>query len=148
MKKISLFVIAVFTLCISCEEDDDTTFVQENYVLGKWSLNQIGFITPQNTILYEDYVNNTECEDDNLVFNENNTFEENDFELVNSACQNLQTTGSFDVDNNKINLLYTENGETFTQTLTIVSLTFVDIILSYTDTETNQLVFLKLNKNN
>ena len=71
-------------------------------------------------MVYVDYVNNTECEDDNLVFNENNIFEENDFELINVACQNLQTTGTFDVQDSKIVLSFTVDGVSTEQTLIIV----------------------------
>jgi hypothetical protein len=146
MKKISLLVLAVFALCISCDEDDDLTFVRENFILGKWNLAQTGSVNSQNKVVYVDYINDTECEDDNLVFNENNTFEENDFELINAACQNLQTTGTFDVQDSKIVLSFTVDGVATEQTLIIVSLTFIDITVTYTDTETNQIVFLKFLK--
>lgn len=146
MKKITLLVMAVFALCISCDDDDDNTFVQEDFVLGKWYLNQIGSINAQNKVVYVDYVNTTNCEDDNLVFNEDNTFEENDFELINSTCQNLQNTGTFDVQSNKIILSTMVDGVAMEQTYTIVSLTYVDITITYTDTETNKIVFLKFLK--
>ncbi|MDD2984971.1 hypothetical protein [Flavobacterium sp.] len=146
MKKITLLVMAVFALCISCDDDDDTAFVQEDFVLGKWYLNQIGSINAQNKVVYVDYVNTTDCEDDNLVFNEDNTFEENDFELINSTCQNLQNTGTFDVQSNKIILSTMVDGVAMEQTYTIVSLTYVDITITYTDTETNKIVFLKFLK--
>ena len=146
MKKITLLVMAVFALCISCDDDDDNTFVQEDFVLGKWYLNQIGSINAQNKVVYVDYVNTTDCEDDNLVFNEDNTFEENDFELINSTCQNLQNTGTFDVQSNKIILSTMVDGVAMEQTYTIVSLTYVDITITYTDTETNKIVFLKFLK--
>lgn len=148
MKKISLLLLSFFALFISCDDDDDTTFVQESFVVGKWYLNQIGGINAQNQVVYVDYINNTDCEDDNLVFNENNTYEENDLELINSSCENLQTTGSFDVQNNKIILSYMAEGIAMEQTLTIVTLTYVDATFSYTDTETNKIVFLKFNKDN
>jgi hypothetical protein len=148
MKKISLLLLSFFALFISCDDDDDTTFVQESFVVGKWYLNQIGGINAQNQVVYVDYINNTDCEDDNLVFNENNTYEENDLELINSSCENLQTTGSFDVQNNKIILSYMVDGIAMEQTLTIVTLTYVDATFSYTDTETNKIVFLKFNKDN
>ena len=138
--------MAVFALCISCDDDDDNTFVQEDFVLGKWYLNQIGSINAQNKVVYVDYVNTTDCEDDNLVFNEDNTFEENDFELINSACQNFQNTGTFDVQSNKIILSIMVDGVAMEQTYTIVSLTYVDITITYTDTETNKIVFLKFLK--
>lgn len=138
--------MAVFALCISCDDDDDNTFVQEDFVLGKWYLNQIGSINAQNKVVYVDYVNTTDCEDDNLVFNEDNTFEENDFELINSTCQNLQNTGTFDVQSNKIILSTMVDGVAMEQTYTIVSLTYVDITITYTDTETNKIVFLKFLK--
>lgn len=138
--------MAVFALCISCDDDDDTAFVQEDFVLGKWYLNQIGSINAQNKVVYVDYVNTTDCEDDNLVFNEDNTFEENDFELINSTCQNLQNTGTFDVQSNKIILSTMVDGVAMEQTYTIVSLTYVDITITYTDTETNKIVFLKFLK--
>lgn len=147
MKKVSLIFMSIFALFISCDEDDDTTFVQENYLLGKWYVNQIGTINANNTIVYEDYINATDCEHDNLVLNENKTFEENDFEFINSSCQNFQTTGSYEVENNKIVLTYVDSeGVSMEHVLSIVTLTYEEINLSYTDTETNEIVFLKLRK--
>lgn len=148
MKKITLLCfLSVFSLLTSCEEDDGITFVKENYVLGKWTIDQIGNINSANFINYQEYVNTTECESDNLVLTENNTYEENYYEFVNNACQNDQNTGTFELTNNNIVLTYlNELNETENLTLTIISLTYTDLEISYTDKDTEQLVFLKLKK--
>ena len=67
MKKAFLLFLPIFLFSISCTEDDDLTFVQENYILGKWFLAQIGAININNTIVYEDFIADTACEGDNLV---------------------------------------------------------------------------------
>lgn len=147
MKKVFLIFLSVLPLFISCDDDEDLTFVQENYVLGKWFVNQIGFINENNTIVYEDYINETDCEDDNLTLNQDGTYEENDFEFINSVCQNAQVSGSYTLENNKIILNYINNeGQAKQKVLTIITLTYDEINLSFTDIETNELVFLKLKK--
>ena len=147
MKKVFLIFLPIFFFSLSCEDDDELTFVQENYILGKWFVTEIGTINSNNTIVYEDYINDSECEADNLVLNQEGTYEENDFEFTSSSCQNDQITGTYILDNNKIVQTYIDNeGLTKQRVLSIITLTYEEINLSYTNTETNTLVFLKLRK--
>jgi hypothetical protein len=148
MKKITLFCfLSAFSLFISCEEDDEVTFENKNYILGKWTLDQIGNINNANFINYQDYVSAADCESNNLVLAENNTYEQNYYDFVDNLCQNDQTSGNFELVNNNIILTYVDDfNETKQLTLTIISLTYTDLEISFTDEETEQLVFHKLKK--
>ena len=147
MKKVFLIFLPIFFFLLSCEEDEDLTFVQENYILGKWFVTEIGTINANNTIVYEDYINDSECEADNLVLNQDGTYEENDFEFISASCQNEQITGNYILDNNKIVQTYIDNeGLTKQRVLSIITLTYEAINVSFTNSETNTLVFLKLRK--
>ena len=147
MKKVFLTILPIFLFLFSCEEDDELSFVQENYIIGKWFVTEIGTINSNNTIVYEDYINDSECEADNLVLNQEGTYEENDFEFTSSSCQNDQITGTYILDNNKIVQTYIDSeGITKQRVLSIISLTYEEINVSYTNSETNTLVFLKLRK--
>ena len=147
MKKYFLIFLPIFFFSLSCEEDDELTFVQENYILGKWFVTEIGTINANNTIVYEDYSNDSECEADNLVLDQDGTYEENDFEFINASCQNEQITGTYILDNNKIVQTYIDgDGQSKQRVLSIITLTYEEINLSYTDSATSTLVFLKLRK--
>ena len=147
MKRVSLMFLPIFFFSLSCEEDEELNFIQENYILGKWFVTEIGTVNSNNTIVYEDYINDSECEEDNLVLNQEGTYEENNFEFISSNCQNDQITGTYILDNNKIVQTYTDSGGQLKQkVLTIVALTYEEINLSYTDNEINKIVFLKLRK--
>jgi hypothetical protein len=147
MKKVFLTILPIFLFLFSCEGDDELSFVQENYIIGKWFVNEIGTINANNTIVYEDYINDSDCEADHLVLNQEGTYEENDFEFISSSCQNDQITGTYVLDNNKIVKTYVDSeGITKQRVLSIISLTYEEINVSYTNSETNTLVFLKLRK--
>lgn len=150
MKKLVLLVsFAFLSLFTSCEDDEKLVddFVQENYIVGKWYIKQIGAMNNLNTIVYVDYTNDSTCEGDNLVLTENGTFEENSFEVVGSTCENFQTNGTYNLDKNILNLLtVNEEGETETLPLSIISLTYDAVNISFTDPDTGLLVFLKLEK--
>lgn len=67
--------------------------------------------------------------------------------MINSNCQNSQVTGTYIVENNKIVQTYTDTaGQLKQKVLTVIALTYEEINLSYTDSETNTIVFLKLRK--
>lgn len=147
MKNVFLIFLPIFFFLLSCEDEEELTFVQENYILGKWFVTEIGTINSNNTIVYEDYINDSECEADNLVLNQEGTYEENDFEFISSSCQNDQITGTYILDNNKIVQTYVDSeGLTKQRVLSIITLTYEEINVSYTNTETNTMVFLKLRK--
>lgn len=147
VKRVSLLFLPIFFLSLSCQEDEELTFVQENYILGKWFVTEIGTINANNTIVYEDYISDSECEADNLVLNQDGTYEENDFEFISASCQNNQITGTYILDNNKIVQTYIDgDGQSKQRILSIITLTYEEINLSYTDSDTSTLVFLKLRK--
>ncbi len=150
MKKLVLLMsFAFLSLFTSCEEDEKLVddFVQENYIVGKWYIKQIGAMNNLNTIVYVDYTNDSLCEEDNLVLTENGTFEENSFEIVGLGCENFKTNGTYNLDKNILNLItVNEEGETETLPLSIISLTYDAVNISFTDPDTGLLVFLKLEK--
>lgn len=150
MKKLVLLMsFAFLSLFTSCEEDEKLVddFVQENYIVGKWYIKQIGAMNNLNTIVYVDYTNDSLCEEDNLVLTENGTFEENSFEIVGLGCENFKTNGTYNLDKNILNLItVNEEGETETLPLSIISLTYDALNISFTDPDTGLLVFLKLEK--
>lgn len=150
MKKLVLLMsFAFLSLFTSCEDDEKLVddFVQENYIVGKWYIKQIGAMNNLNTIVYVDYTNDSLCEEDNLVLTENGTFEENSFEIVGLGCENFKTNGTYNLDKNILNLItVNEEGETETLPLSIISLTYDAVNISFTDPDTGLLVFLKLEK--
>ena len=80
MKKILTLLLVLPLTFISCEEDEDT-FVKQNYLVGKWEAIQTGETNSQGVILYQDYENNSDCKD-NYIFNEDLTFEINNQDLI------------------------------------------------------------------
>ncbi|WP_291118561.1 DUF5004 domain-containing protein [Flavobacterium sp. UBA6135] len=146
MKKIFLILFTISTL-LSCESDDGITYTTPDYISGKWVLNQIGSINAQNVLVYQNYINGEGCEKNNYLFNSNGSYEKNEYQLVDAVCQNLQQIGTYEVNSNLIILSYfNEENQNATIDLTIVTLTYTEIQISYTDKDTNELVFLKLKK--
>lgn len=146
MRKI-LFVFLTFVGLLSCESDDGITYTQPDYLSGKWILKEIGAINQQNVLVYNEYVNDLFCEEkDNLILSNDFTFQQNSFESENTVCQNNQTNGTYVLENNTLILSSSVNGQTITLPLTIISLTYEIVTISFTDTETGELIFMKLEK--
>jgi hypothetical protein len=146
MRKI-LFVFLTFVGLLSCESDDGITYTQPDYLSGKWILKEIGAINQQNVLVYNEYVNDPFCEEkDNLILSNDFTFQQNSFESENTVCQNNQTNGTYVLENNTLILSSSVNGQTITLPLTIISLTYEIVTISFTDTETGELIFMKLEK--
>jgi hypothetical protein len=149
MKKLNIIVLLAISslFFVSCEEDDETNFTQPNYLAGKWVPVKIGGLNSQGVLNYQDYQNSADCDLDNLVFNQDSSFEYHDFEFIDNACDDNNIDGTYALDNNRINLVYTDSdGLEVTETRNILSLTFTEMEITYTDSETNQIVFLKLQK--
>lgn len=146
MKKILTLLFLLPLTFVSCGEDEET-FVRQNYLVGKWEISQIGSSSPQGIILYQDYVNNSECKD-NYIFNTDLTFENNDYPNE-GACTSTKISGTYERLSTNVTLRYTvQVGETpqqVSRSFTIVSLTYNEVIIAYTN-ESNQIVYLKLNK--
>ncbi|HBI00310.1 MAG TPA: hypothetical protein PLL09_02035 [Flavobacterium sp.] len=150
MKKIFIVLLTISTF-LSCESDDGITYVTPDYLSGKWVWDQIGAINAQNVLVYQSYVNDEGCEKNNLILNNNGSYEKNDFQLVGSVCENSQQLGSYELNNNILSLSYIdeeeeEENQNVTDYFTIISLTYTEIQISYTDKDTDELVFLKLIK--
>lgn len=149
MKKINIVVLlAIASLFLnSCEKEEETNFVQKNYLVGKWVATEIGSLNSDGDLNYEAYENSTDCEADNLIINENKSFQINDYEYLNAICDNFNTEGTYTVENNRITLNYTDSeGIIIEETRNVSSLTFTEMQLSYTDNQTNEIVFLKFQR--
>ena len=148
MKKINIVFLAILTLFLSsCEEDSETNLVPKNYLAGKWVPTKVGSLNAIGGIVYVDYVNNAECSDDNLLLNENFTYTANDYEFEDSECVNYNISGSYTLNGSNLVLKYIDDidGE-IVETRRITNLTYTEMDINYTDSETNQIVFLKLVK--
>jgi hypothetical protein len=146
MKKILALLFLLPLTFVSCGEDEKD-FVKQNYLVGKWEITQIGASNPQGVILYQDYVNNSECKD-NYIFNTDLTFEINDFP-TEGTCTSTRISGTYERLSTNVTLRYTvQVGDTpqqVSRSITVVSLTYEEAIIAYTN-ESNQIVYLKLNK--
>ena len=130
MKKINIVVLlAIASLFLnSCEKEEETNFVQKNYLVGKWVVTEIGSLNSDGDLNYEAYENSTDCEADNLIINENKSFQINDYEYLNAICDNFNTDGTYTVENNRITLNYTDSeGIIIEETRNVSSLTFTEM---------------------
>jgi hypothetical protein len=147
MKKFVFLLLVLPLLNTACGEDDET-FVQQNYLVGKWEITKIGSMNAQGAINYSNYVNDANCDKDNYIFNSDLTFQKNDFVNL-GTCTNQSITGTYNRLSTNLTLRYTENvggtPQVVNQTFTIVSLTYTEIVVAYTNS-VNQLVYLKMSK--
>ena len=150
MKKIVFTVLILFVSVFftSCEDDDSGTLKNSLYpVKGKWNLEKIGSvetINSVNVVVYEDYMNEEECDVDFLAFTEN-LFEAHDYSFINNACEDDSITGDYILENDKIFMTYFQTvlGEEieFEQTFTVINLTSDTMEISYVDENSGELVF-------
>jgi hypothetical protein len=147
MKRILAILFLLPIAFVSCGEDEDN-FVQQNYLVGTWEINETGARGPQGVIVYQPYANNADCKD-NYIFNSDFTFENNDFNTVGSCVSSL-TSGTYERLSTNLTLKYTVQvpggvPQQVEQILTVVSLTFSEVILAYTN-DVNQIIYLKCTK--
>ena len=149
MRKINIIVLLAITSLFlnSCEENDDTNYVQQNYLSGKWIAKEFGGLNAQGIVSFQNYVVNENCFFDDLTFNEDGSFLTNDFEYIGIVCNNTTNTGAYSVESNVVTLNYTNiEGIEVHQTRSITSLTYTEMVITYTDSETNEIVFIKFEK--
>lgn len=146
MKKILALLFLLPLTFVSCGEDEEN-FVQQNYLVGKWEIIQTGARSPQGIILYQDYVNNEACKD-NYIFNSDFTFENNDYNTV-GTCVSTLISGTYERFSTNVTLNYSilvgGNPQQVTTSLTVISLTYTEVILAYTN-DVNQIIYLKMQK--
>ena len=147
MKKINLLLIAISSvLLFSCEEDDGTSFVREDYLLGKWNVTQVGELSPQNIVNYTDYQSCNANDPDNLIFDESNSYTESNFKLIDSECKNEVISGTYNRNSNNFTVTYIKDENTLQHIKKILSLTYEEMEITYTDTITDKIIFKKLTK--
>lgn len=146
MKKILAFLFLLPFAFVSCGEDEEN-FVQQNYLIGKWEISQTGATNSAGVIIYQNYANNADCKD-NYIFNADLTFESNDYNTV-GTCVSSKIDGTYSRLSTNLTLRYTIQvggaPQQMTTSLTVVSLTYEEVILAYTN-DVNQVVYLKLQK--
>lgn len=154
MKKFLIAGFFAISAClVSCEEEDVPDFVNQDYLSGTWITKEIGTPGPFNNgseiityVYYEDVVNDPACEADNLVLNPDRTFALNDFENTGS-CVNQGVSGTYTRMDNRILLNYTNDmGQERMITMTVNTLTYTQLIVSYTLPGTTDLRFFKFDK--
>lgn len=148
MKNTLILLFLLPFMFISCGEDEEN-FVQQNYLVGKWEISQIGSKSSAGAILYKDYENAANCDKDNYIFNNDFTFENNDYTNTGS-CTNDKIAGSYERNSTFVTLNYTieidNESKQVSNSYTIISLTFTEAIIAYTDKSSKQIVYLKLTK--
>jgi hypothetical protein len=149
MKKISLFLIAISSLLSlnSCEDKNEiAAYVQPNYLAGKWVKKEFGILNGQNRVVYTPFPNTANCEENNIIFNEDFTYESNDFTLVNNTCDATTIDGIYNLDSNIITIATTDtDGNQVVMNRTINYLTHNEMTLVFKNSS-NQIRFLKLIK--
>ena len=150
MKKIffAFLILSVSLLTISCDDNDSGTLKNSLYpVKGKWNLEKIGSIETINSVnvlVYEDYINDEECDVDFLEFDES-LFEAHDYSFINNTCEDESISGDYILENDKIFMTYIQTilGEEieFEQTFTVINLTNNTLEISYVDETSGELVF-------
>lgn len=147
MKKLSLLAFAgsLFFLA-SCEDDDTPKYVSPNYLAGTWKLTQVGHLTsvPEGAIVDYTDVAGTCDEGDQITFGNdlNTTFSIEDYSANGETCDLTSTSGTYTIDGRQINLVSGEE----TSALTVLTLSFEELEVSYTDSETGEVVFNKMTK--
>ena len=150
MKKIffAFLILSVSLFTISCDDDDSGTLKNSLYpVKGKWNLEKIGSIETINSVnvlVYEDYINDEECDVDFLEFDES-LFEAHDYSFINNTCEDESISGDYILESDKIFMTYIQTilGEEieFEQTFTVINLTNNTLEISYVDETSGELVF-------
>ena len=150
MKKIffAFLILSVSLFTISCDDDDSGTLKNSLYpVKGKWNLEKIGSIETINSVnvlVYEDYINDEECDVDFLEFDES-LFEAHDYSFINNTCEDESISGDYILENDKIFMTYIQTildeEIEFEQTFTVINLTNNTLEISYVDETSGESVF-------
>lgn len=134
----------------SCEREDDSNFVQSNYLAGKWMPVEMGTVNAQNIMNYMPYENDAECDMDYMLLNEDMTFSFSDFEYNGATCDTHVLEGDYRRENKTLILTTIEEIDgvptEVETTRNLVSLTYDTLEISYTDEATGKITFLKFEK--
>ncbi len=150
MKKILFSILFLSVVSFSCDsEDDGITYTTPDYLSGRWNFSKIGTINNQNFVIYQNYINETTCEADNLVLRPDNTFALSDFTTVlvgtTPTCESDVINGQFIRQNRNLILIYRQNQIDYEITYTINALTYNEITLS-TVNNIGETIFYKLTR--
>lgn len=150
MKKGTLLLLLASALFLnSCDDEDTKDFEQKNYLAGQWVPVKIGSLNAQNIVHYTDYQNDTACDVDNIFFNEDLTYVQNDYSDNAGTCENSSETGTYTLQGNTVVLTHideTQDPSAVERALTVTNLNYNTMEVTYTDSVTHNLVFITLNK--
>lgn len=157
MKKICCIFICLLlanVLFVSCEKDENKDDYQKsNYLVGKWEIKQIGEIqniNNTNVVVYENYPNNGNYENDFYMFNEDFTFSINEVNFLNGNCENqLIIHGNFYIRDDTVILKYMDevngNNVELTSTGTVINNTDKILEISFKN-DLGEVNFMKLQR--
>lgn len=150
MKKGTLLLLLASALFLnSCDDEDTKDFEQKNNLAGKWVPVKIGSLNAQNIVHYTDYQNDEACDVDNIFFNEDLTYVQNDYSDNAGVCENSSETGTYAVQGNTVVLTHideTQDPSAVERALTVTNLNYNTMEVAYTDSVTHNLVFITLNR--
>lgn len=146
MKKLILSMVCLLLLTTSCESSDSATYISEDYISGKWVFKEMGTINNLGVVVYQDYINQATCDEDNLnLENKAKTFSLNNFIKEGQTCVNKGFVGDFSIVNRDLFLTYTKENTNIETVYSIVSFTKTDLIISTSD-DLGLVTFYKLSK--
>jgi hypothetical protein len=147
MKKINFLVLLSFVaLFSSCDDKAQMNYVYQNNLAGTWKVTEQGSMNSQGGLDYEVYHNDACGTDvDNMVFNEDLTFSQNDFSSATGTCQETSATGTYVQENHSLTLTQVDQyGTVHTTLITITKLDKTHLEFNYN--QAGQLIFYKLEK--
>lgn len=151
-----IFYFAAFALgligLVSCEENEDfdPNYIIPNYFVGTWEHTQTGSLNSANVLYYDDVEKNENCEYDSLSLGADMRFTERDYSF-DGSCTYVDLNGSYQIVDGNLVLTYDDltPEDEFgpdVATLDVLALTNTNLEVSYTDEDTEELVFLKFTK--
>lgn len=148
MKKLNiLLLLSFFWLATSCDDKAEMNYVKKNDLTGKWNITETGAVNGSGGLEYFPYVND-DCggtDVDNIVFNEDLTFAQNDFSNATGSCQLNSLPGTYVQDNHALTLTQVDtDGIIHKLLLTITKLDTTHLEVTYD--VGGQLAFLKLER--
>jgi hypothetical protein len=153
MKKFNLVLLTLLVSFsfLSCDNEDETGYVQKDFLTGKWIITKRGVVNNSGKLVYFPYVNDADCDLDNYTFNEDLSYSFNNFSTASGTCENVATIGEYSAESNTVTLIYPEENsageiEMKERILNIKQLTDNSLEFTFTNTTINRIVFLKLIK--
>jgi hypothetical protein len=148
MKKFNILLLLSFVwLATSCDDKPEMNYVQKNNLTGKWIITETGAMNSSGGLEYYPYVND-DCggtDVDNIVFNEDLTFAQNDFSNATGACQLTAYPGTYVQENHALTLTQVDiDGVSHKMILTITKLDYTHLEVTFE--QGGQLAYLKLER--